>query len=289
MASQTPKKGFSPGGQVLLAIFLVVSLACVVVYAREGEEGPLHTSQSFLSSASSPFKAAGASVSGVVDNVGDAVENVTASDETLQGLREQNKQLRSIIAQLEEYRQEAERLDGLLKMKDSYDLDAVGARVIGRTGNSWNQIITIDKGTSDGVEAGLSVMGSHGLVGQVISATATTADVRLLVDQQSGVAAMVQSSREEGIVRGSLEGLLYLENIDSDARVEVDDVIITSGLGGSHAKGLIIGTVSKIEQKQGDVTRTIIIAPNGDTGPMEEVLVVLQASSSNQESSALDE
>ena len=57
-----------------------------------------------------------------------------------------------------------------------------------------------------------------------------------------GAAARVESSRAEGVVRGSLEGLLYLENLDADAVVNPGDVVVTSGLGGSYAPGLIIGT-----------------------------------------------
>lgn len=82
-----------------------------------------------------------------------------------------------------------------------------------------------------------------------------TAEVRLLTDPDSGAAARVESSRAEGVVRGSLEGLLYLENLDADAVVNPGDVnLVTSGLGGSYAPGLIISTVVKVDTRQGEST-----------------------------------
>ena len=85
---------------------------------------------------------------------------------------------------------------------------------------------------------------------------------------------MVQSSRAEGIVRGSLEGLLYLEDLDADAVVNPGDVVVTSGLGGSYTRGLIIGRVVKVDASQGDATRRVVVSPNDTTGTLEEVLVV---------------
>ena len=75
-------------------------------------------------------------------------------------------------------------------------------------------------------------------------------------------------------MRGSLEGLLYLENLDADAAVNPGDVVVTSGLGGSYAPGLIIGTVVKVDTRQGESTRRVIVSPNDTTGALEEVLVV---------------
>ena len=103
--------------------------------------------------------------------------------------------------------------------------------------------------------------------------------VRLLTDSQSGAAAMVQSSRAQGIVRGSLEGLLFLENLEEDAQVAVGDVVITSGLGGSYTSGLIIGTVVRVEEGEGGSSPTVVVSPNDDPSALEEVVVVRSAES----------
>ncbi|WP_417755167.1 rod shape-determining protein MreC, partial [Senegalimassilia anaerobia] len=116
-------------------------------------------------------------------------------------------------------------------------------------------------------------------------ASGSTATVRLLTDPQSGAAAMVQSSRAEGILRGSLIGLLYLEDLDADAEVNVGDVIVTSGLGGSYARGLIIGTVVKVDAQQGDTSRRIVVSPNDSIDTLEDVLVVSSVGASDDDDS----
>lgn len=269
--------------RVLLVAFLVVSIVLVTMYSREGESGPLHTAQNAVSGAVAPLKFVGAAAGSAADSAAEGFGNITADESTLSGLREYNAELIEQYAQMEEYQQEAQRLERLLSLKDTYTIDGVGARVIGRSSQAWSQTVTIDKGSADGVDSGLTVMGTSGVIGQVVGTTEHTATIRLLTDPQSGAAALVQSSRAEGIVRGSLEGLLYLEDLDADATVNLGDVVLTSGLGGSYTKGLIIGTVVKIDSRQGDATRRVVVAPNDETASLEEVLIVFSVGANTGE------
>lgn len=260
--------------RVLLIALLIVSVVLVTVYSREGEGGPLHTVQQAVSDAIAPLDLAGAVVSSGTEGIAASAVDATADESTLSDLRESNAELRELVARTEEYRQEAQRLQSLLNMTDRYDIDGITARVVGKSDTAWDQTIRIDAGRSDGVEAGMTVMGSTGVVGQIASVGENTSVVRLLTDSQSGAAAMVQSSRAEGIVRGSLEGLLYLENLEEDATVAVGDVIITSGLGGSYVSGLIVGTVVRVDAGEGGSPATVVVSPNDSASSLEEVVVV---------------
>lgn len=253
----------------------------ITFYAREGEGGLLHQAQEKVSGIVAPVESAGGVMANGVTSITEAVENATASDATLSELRDYNAELIAYYAQSEEYRREAERLRELLALKDQYRIEGVGARVIGRSAQAWSQTITIDKGSNDGVDSGQTVMGTNGVVGQVVGTTDTTATVRLLTDPESGAAAIVQSTRDEGIVRGSLNGLLYLEGLPADANVEVGDVVLTSGLGGSYTRGLLIGTVVRVSDNASDVTRQIIVSANDKASMLEEVVVVFSAKGSS--------
>lgn len=264
----------------LLIILIVVSLVCVGLYGAEGPEGPLHKLQSVVSGVTTPLKMVSGGVEGVENSIAQSVEDATATPETLNALREQNRELRNTVSQLEEYRQEAERLQGLLQVKDLYAAETITTRVLSRAGDPWNLVVTIDKGSQDGVRAGLPVMAPTGLIGQVESTTPLTSDVRLLADPQSGVSVLVQSSRAEGIVRGNLDGLLYLEDVDDDVEVKTGDTVITSGLGGGYFRGILLGTVAKVEGEAGTAGRKIIIEPNADATVLAEVMVVVSMSSS---------
>lgn len=271
--------------RALLIGLIAASIIMVTAYGREGSAGPLHTLQSAVSGAVSPLRIVGGSVEAATSTVGDTMENITADQNTLTGLREYNSQLEQQYAQMEEYKQEAQRLQKLLDLKDNYQIEGTGARVIGRSSEAWSQTVIINKGVNEGISTGQTVIGTSGVVGQVVSASGSTATVRLLTDPQSGAAAMVQSSRAEGILRGSLIGLLYLEDLDADAEVNVGDVIVTSGLGGSYARGLIIGTVVKVDAQQGDTSRRIVVSPNDSIDTLEDVLVVSSVGVSDDDDS----
>ncbi|RDB61276.1 rod shape-determining protein MreC [Gordonibacter sp. 28C] len=274
MALNFQQSGSASAKRVLLVVLLAASLALATLYAREGENGPLHTVQGAAAAVAAPFKFAGAAVDAGVSSAGEGVENLTADESTLSGLRESNEALRKRLAEADEYKLEAERLQELLDMKQTYDIDGVAARVVGKSIEAYNQTVTIDAGTDDGVESGMTVMGSTGVVGQVKKADARTSEVRLLTDSQSGAAAIIQSNRGEGIVRGSLEGLLYLEDVDEAYMPQVGDVIVTSGLGGSYVRGLIIGTVVRVDADKGNATGRIVVTPNDKAASLSEVIVV---------------
>ncbi|MCD8316171.1 MAG: rod shape-determining protein MreC [Eggerthellaceae bacterium] len=274
---------YIPVTRILLIVFLVLSFFGMMIYTHEDENGPLHSIQGFMTSIFSPVSAASTGVSSAVEGVGTALSDATADADTLSALKEENAELRELVVEAEEYKQRVSDLESLLNLKDTYDIDGIGASIIGRSLNSWNQTLTLNVGSADGVQSGLTVMGPAGVIGQIISVEPHTSTVLLITDPQSGVAALLQSNRAEGIVRGSLDGLLYLENIGADVNVEVGDVVLTSGLGGSYQKGLLIGTVVQIEGKQGDASRSIVVSPNQSTSLIEDVLVVFSASVSDEQ------
>ena len=92
--------------RVLLIVLLAVSLVMATVYSREGESGPLHSIQGAVSSIAAPLKFVGASASSGVSDAQDTLADASADDATLTQLREQNAELRELVAQTEEYRQE---------------------------------------------------------------------------------------------------------------------------------------------------------------------------------------
>lgn len=271
--------------RIVLIACIVVSIVAMSVYGMEGPTGPLHWLQSQIHGIVAPVQGASAQVGAALDDAGEAVADSTASPETLSALREQNDELKSLLAKTEEYRLEAERLSSLLNMKEAYKIEGVSGRIIGRSTDAWNQTVTVDVGEDDGVSRGLTVMGPYGVIGQVISTSAGSCTVRLLTDPNSGAACMLQSSRADGIVRGSLAGILHLEDVSSDVNVELGDVVLTSGLGGSYSKGLLIGTVARIDGKAIDGTRTIVVSQTELVSALEEVMVVFSADDSGSSAS----
>ena len=286
MALNFQQSGSATFRRLLLVVLLAVSLVLVTLYSREGEDGPLHSIQQAVQSVVAPFKFVGAAANAGLSSVGEDIENLTADDATLSELREYNEQLIKKYTEMEEYRLEAERLQEMLNLKDAYDIDGVTGRVIGKNIEAWNQVITIDVGSDDDVNSGMTVMGNSGVIEKIKSTTPKTSEVRLLTDSQAGAAALVQSSQAAGIVRGSLEGLLYLENVDEGSLPVLGDVVVTSGLGGSYTRGLIIGTVVRVDGGKGDATGRIVIEPNDHAQSLSEVMVVKGLNSASSDNTA---
>lgn len=261
----------------LLIVLLIVALALSVVYNREGDSGPLHTMQSKVMGFTGPATGLAAALGAGVEGAGQNLSDATANENTLSALREQNEQLRALLVDAEEYRLEAERLRDLLDMKRVSGITGPTARIIGRSTNPWDQSITIDLGFADGVRPGMTVMGATGVIGQVSQTNEYTSIVRLLTDPNSGAAVMIQSTRDYGIVRGSISGVLFLEDLDDDVIPMVGDVIITSGLGGSYERGLIVGAIVSVNKTANNPTGTIVVNPNDNASVLEEVIVVFSA------------
>jgi rod shape-determining protein MreC len=270
----TPNKPRKLSGGILLLILCLLAVALMTVWAREGANGPLHTVKVGIEAVLMPVKTVGSVVSTPFRAVGALFDNTMTDATTVEGLRAQNEELQSQVLRMEEYRQENERLSSLLELKEAYNLESVGARVIGTSPDSWNRTITINKGSIAGFVVGMPVMSANGLIGQIESVSPYSSIVRLITDEKSGVSAFLQSSRAEGILSGSIDGILYLNFITLDIPVEPGDTVITSGTGGVYPKGIPVGEVASVDYVDSDVYKTIVIKPIARVSAYEEVLVV---------------
>ena len=119
----------------------------------------------------------------------------------------------------------------------------------------------------------MAVVVSEGVVGRVIEVSAHTAKVLLISDPNSAVDVIIQRSRAQGILEGRVEEFGILKYIQKSDDVQMGDKVITSGLGGIFPKGLIVGTVTKVERKRPGVFQYIEVTPSVDFSRLEEVLV----------------
>lgn len=190
-------------------------------------------------------------------------------------LREELKWLRQENHRYLEAYLQYQRLQRLLDFREHLSLDVVAAEVIGRNANSWTEIIYVNRGARDKVVKGLPVVTHEGLVGQVIHAAPTLSQVMLLTDFRSGVDALVQRSRANGVVTGRGRHLAELKFLPVGADVQAGDRLISSGMGGVFPKGLIIGEVGEI-QRNGHQSQHVEIRPSVDFSHLEEVLILLK-------------
>ena len=200
---------------------------------------------------------------------------------TLSGFKSENERLRKRILALEVERQrllEAEatnrKLQKLLDFRVQLPGKPVTASIIANSASSWFQGCILDKGSADGVHKDMAVVTPLGVVGKVVSVTGRSAKVILLTDVNSGIDVMVQRSRSRGIVSGSLDSGTVLKYMKRSEDVQVGDRLITSGLDGVFPKGLMAGTVIKVNKQSLGLFQSIEVLPAVQSALVEEVLVV---------------
>ena len=200
---------------------------------------------------------------------------------TLSGFKSENERLRKRIQALEVERQrllEAEatnrKLQQLLDFRVELPGKPVTASIIANSASSWFQGCILDKGSADGVHKDMAVVTPLGVVGKVVSVTGRSAKVILLTDANSGIDVMVQRTRSRGIVSGSLDSGTVLKYMKRSEDVQAGDRLITSGLDGVFPKGLMAGTVIKVNKQSLGLFQSIEVLPAVQSALVEEVLVV---------------
>lgn len=270
------------GGGGVLVVCAILSVALFTVSCRTGEDGPLGVVRGAFQTVTSPVRYLGSTLSMPFQGLGNVVTNLTADQQTLSELREENEQLRARNVELEEAAQSVERLQGLLELQDVNNLQSTAAHIISGAGDSWSSTVTIDKGTRSGVSVGMPVTSASGIIGQIVECGPTTSTVRLITDENSSVSAMLQTSRLQGMLDGTVGDQLRLSLIPTDGEVSVGDVVVTSGLGGVFPKGLPLGEVTSVESNPGASYLTIVVEPYAHAENNEEVLVITSLTEEQQ-------
>jgi rod shape-determining protein MreC len=190
-------------------------------------------------------------------------------------LRKEVDFLRQKLNAANEIYLENSRLRRLLAFKQKTPYKVVAARVIGRSADNWSSIAIIDKGSRHGIRRGLVVITYLGLVGRIVETQDATSKVMLINDPSLGVSAIVQRSRQEGLVTGTLGRSLIMKYLPRDADIAVSDVVITSGLTDVYPKGLLIGSVVSVGDEFSGLSRYCQIRPAVNLVAIEEVLIII--------------
>jgi rod shape-determining protein MreC len=215
-------------------------------------------------------------VAGFFENIND-IRNTYKENKLL---KERLDEYVSLEAQVQTLKKENEKLRALLDKKESLrDFIPIQATVIGRNPDRWQETIIVNKGEQQGVKKDMAVITPEGLVGKVQHASQFTSTVQLLsaLDQNNRISAYVQGKEN---VFGLIEGYdekrreLLLKEIPFDAKVEKNQKVLTSGLGGIFPKGLVIGEVTKVEPDQYGLTKIVYVKPAANFYDIDDVIIV---------------
>lgn len=197
-------------------------------------------------------------------------------------LRAQNAQLENEVAMLQSeivaLQENLAQSDILYTLLDfartNPEHEYVAATVIGREISPFLQYIIIDKGSNDGLRHGMPVVTQQGLVGRIDALISDASRIQLITDANSSVNVKLQTAGVEGLVRGSVTGEISLDMVPVDSEVQIGDILMTSGLGGTYPPNIFVGQVLTMQSKQNVLFQTGSVQPVVDFSNLSAVLVI---------------
>ncbi len=194
-------------------------------------------------------------------------------------LKAENDQLILRTMLYEELEAENTRLRAMLgEYSAREEMSPVLARVIASEAGNYFSTFTINKGRKDGVDTQMAVITSAGLIGYTYEVFDDSAKVITIIDDQASLAALIESSRDQGAVKGTLgstgEALCRMYYLSADSVPRPGDRVITSGVGVSFPKGLLIGYVRESTRAIEDNKHYVVVEPAADFQHIEDVLVL---------------
>lgn len=196
-----------------------------------------------------------------------------------QRYQEMERQYRAVVAmesQCKEAQEENISLKKAIHFIEQSSTRPIAASVIGIDARRFHNTLMIDRGENDGISEDNAVVVDNGiLIGKIISISEYTSTVLLLHDNQSRVAATLETQEKTlGIVEGNLGLTLIFGLIRKDIVIPKDTIVITSGLETGIPRGLLIGTVQNVQSQPYDLFQKALLTPLVDYYQYPFVLVL---------------
>ena len=223
-----------------------------------------------------------------INGIGNWVTEKFRAFENIKDLQEQNEELEDKVNELTmqnrallQDRYELDRLRELYELSERYsDYPTVGARVVGKGAGNWFNVFLIDKGSESGIQVDMNVIADGGLVGIVTEVGDGWSKVRSIIDDTSSVSAMVLTTQDTCIVKGSQENLvndyINVEHISKDAVIEEGAELVTSNISSKYLEGIAIGFISDVTLDETRLTQTGKLTPIVDFAHLQEVLIITE-------------
>ena len=210
---------------------------------------------------------------------------------SLKDVLEENKNLKSNVEKIEsleaenmELKQEINKLKQELNIEYVLsEYDYLNATVVSRNSLYWYNTLTIDKGTHNGIEEGMVVINSTGLIGKIVNVSTFSSDVKLITTNDTNNKISVTITNGENRLTGLINGYSYedgylkVEGISNTETVNIGDYVYTSGLGGVFPSGILIGQVENVVTDVYDLSKIINVKPSANFDDINYVTILKRA------------
>jgi len=257
---------------ILTAIFLVTAIALMVARHDGGLQHTRIMAMTALSYMEKPLA---------------SVRVYRTALQTNQELQRENIRLRDELSRLRSANQEITQLRSLLNFRDNGapEYPLLSARITGKSLTGLRNMLTVDRGSSHGVQTGMPLVNASGLIGRVVIAGSSYAQVMPLHNNLFRASARIQGSRSYGMIswNGS-DDTLILNYVPQTVRVEPGMIVETSGLSNTFPANIPIGTITGSQPEPGRDTQIIFVEPFVNLNSLTEAFLILYQPSTEVDS-----
>jgi rod shape-determining protein MreC len=176
---------------------------------------------------------------------------------------------------------EVDRLKALVGLENSIDFPVVDGLVISNGISNFENIITIDRGSADGIAVDNPVVtgGPVGarLVGRIVEVAAHASTVMLITDRDAATGARLAGTRQSGLIEGEGDADMKMSFLNAGVVVEPGEIVETNGYQeGLYPPGITIGEVSRFVPATSTTESFVTVRPAVDFSTLDYVAVVLK-------------
>lgn len=177
-------------------------------------------------------------------------------------LTESNQQLLLRSARLDELNQENERLRKLVNALPKTNNHSITTEVIGKVADPFSNRLQVNAGEAEGIEVGMPVIGTNGVLGQVTRTVQHQSEVTLLTDHKQQIAVLDERTGQQFIAAGTGEKLLDILFVQPNTDIQVGDRLVTSGLDQLFPRNILVGVITNIDYQPGETYKRVTAAPS---------------------------
>ncbi len=196
-----------------------------------------------------------------------SLKQATDLQTEISGLKDQLSMITIDEARIQALEEENKKLRGYLSFFETKDLNYVLSNVVARQSflgiNSQEQNLIIDKGRQDGISEGLAVLSELGsIVGKIVEVKESSSLVCLFNNRNCQLAvSILNQDRTLGLTEGEKGLSIKMSLIPQTEEINVNDIVVSSGLDNLIPRGLTLGRIYQIERKGNDIWQSAIIEP----------------------------
>ena len=156
----------------------------------------------------------------------------------------------------------------------------VPAKVVTNELNRQENLITINRGAADGIEAGMGVACGQGIVGVTYLVSDHYTVVIPVLNKTSRISCAIRGHNYFGILRwdGKEAGVTYLEDIPRHARFKRGDWVETNGYSSIFPPGVLVGKIETVYNSADGMSYRVKVRLSTDFGCLRDVMVIIDKS-----------